>query len=505
MRRFISIWLPHWPTDRRQRQAKKRNAVVRTPLALTSESQGGLRLSAVDRNAAAAGLVPGMPLADARVLVPDLAATHADPAADAAALARLADWAMRYTPWSATDGNDGLLLDITGCAHLFGGEHGLLNDLATRLAAHGLTAHLSMADTPAAAWAWARYGDGGILAARKGAKALMALPAAALRIPAADAMDLARLGLRRIDQLNAMPRASLATRFGESLLIRLDQMFGRTAEPLILRRPPEPYRSRTAFAEPIGQREDIDETLNRLLIDLCRKLEAARLGARKLVLAAYGVDGGAQHISIGTAAAARDPGHFARLFREHLDRIDPGFGLESLTLDAATVEDLTPKQQPLAGKCNASTTLAQLVDRLQTRLGAGAVAEMKPVDSHIPERAVVLAPALTHIGKHGGSDDWMAQQPRPVRLLPCPEPIDVVAPVPDDPPLVFRWRKVSHRVARSEGPERIASEWWHRGENQRTRDYYWLEDTNGRRFWVYRDGPFNADAAPRWYLHGLFA
>ena len=464
-----------------------------------------MRLSAVDQTAAANGLAPGMPLADARALVPHLKTARADSAADTAMLVSLADWAMRYTPWSATDGDDGLVLDVTGCAHLFGGEKNLLHDLAAQLSAHDLTVRLALADTPAMAWAWVRYGKGGVLAANANADAIKALPVAALHISANDALDLARLGLRRIADVTALPRAPLATRFGKSLLNRLDQILGCGSEPLTLRRPPVPHRSRIAFPEPIGRREDIEAALHHLLSDLCAHLEADSLGTRELTFSAYGVDATAQSVRIGVAAPSRNVVYLARLFRDRLDRIDPGFGLESFTLDAVTIENLVPKQIPLTGKRNTPTGLMQLVGRLQTRLGAGAVVELKPVDSHIPERAVMMTPAFTHASRHHGTENWMAQQPRPVRLLPCPELIDVIAPVLDDPPFVFRWRKVSHRVARSEGPERIAPEWWRRREGHRARDYYWLEDTDGRRFWVYRDGPFSPDAAARWYLHGLFA
>ena len=474
-------------------------------MALITETQGGVRLSAVDQAAAAQGVTPGLRLTDARALVPHLKVMPENSAADARMLAKLADWAMRYTPWSATDGPDGLVLDITGCAHLFGGEDNVLRDLTAQLSKYSLTHRLALADTPAAAWAWARYGTGGLLATHDTIQAVRALPVAALRISGSDASDLARLGLRRIEHIADLPRAPLTARFGKTLLGRLDQILGRDAEPLTLQRPSTPYRSRIAFAEPIGRREDIKAALDHLLSDLCQRLEIESLGARELNFTAYSVDATAQHVHIGAAAPSRNAAHLAYLFQDRLDRIDPGFGLESFTLDALTPEHLAPKQMPLAGKRNATTGLMQLVDRLQARLGAGAIVELKPIDSHIPERAVMMTPAFTHCTKARAGDEWMADQPRPARLLPYPELIDVVAPVPDDPPLIFRWRKVSHRVARSEGPERIAPEWWQRKETSHVRDYYWLEDTDGRRFWVYRNGLFNADTPPRWYLHGLFA
>lgn len=446
-----------------------------------------------------------MRLADARALIPQLKIAHTDSAADARMLAKLADWAMRYTPWSATDGHDGLMLDITGCAHLFGGEENLLRDLEAQLSKHALSHRSALADTPAAAWAWARYGKGGVLCSHENADAIKKLPVAALRISATDASDLARLGLRQIEHIAVLPRAPLTARFDKGLLNRLDQILGRESEPLTLQRPYEPYRCRIAFPEPIGRREDIKAALDHLLLTLCTRMEKDSLGTRELNFTAYSVSATAQHIGAGAATPSRDATHLAYLFQDRLDYIDPGFGLESFTLDALSTEHLAPKQMPLAGKRNASTGLRQLVDRLQARLGAGAIVELKPVDSHIPERAVVMTPAFTQNTKARAGADWIADQPRPIRLLPCPEIIDVVAPVPDDPPLAFRWRKVSHRVARSEGPERISPEWWQQKESHQIRDYYWLEDTNGRRFWVYRKGIFDTSIAPRWYLHGLFA
>jgi len=453
--------------------------------------------------AAAEGLSPGLTLADARALLPQLAVADADPPADAAALAMLADWCGRYTPWAATDGEDGLRLDITGSAHLFGGEAAMLAEILRRFTGFGITARGAIADTPAAAWAWARHGDAAapILPAGQHRALLAPLPVAALHLPEEILANFERLGLRTIGDVVRLPRAPLAARFGELPLRRLDQLQGIAAEPISPRQPPAPWRTRIAFAEPIGLRSDLDLATRRLLEELCQLLAKDQRGLRQLDLLLYRVDGTLQRLAAGTSRASRDPAHLFRLFTEKLETVDPGFGIEVMLLEATATDPLPASQLGLSEDGQAEAALAELVDRLQNRLGARQVVRIAPFDSHVPERAVTLLPGLVPLERDG----WTAEQPRPVRLLPCPEPIEVIAPVPDDPPQSFRWRRVAHRVVKADGPERIAPEWWRPETSARTRDYYHLEDEAGRRFWVYRDGLYAADAAPRWYLHGLFA
>jgi protein ImuB len=443
-----------------------------------------------------------MTLADARALVPGLEVAEADPEADRAALGKFAEWCTLYTPWTATDGEDGLILNITGCAHLFGGEESLVSDLTLRLKRLGYTTRAAVGDTLGAAWAWAHFGEGGIVAPGHTRTALKSLPIAALRLPVETVDRLERLGLKRISDLIDMPRAPLAARFGDLLLRRLDQALGLEDEPISPREPVTPWRSRIAFAEPIGRLEDLQRGVRGLLDELCTLLKAPKLGARRLELRLYRVDGTTQRFAVGTSRPVRDPAHLMRLFSERLEEADPGFGIEVMVLGATDTERFREDQLDLESqKAGAEEELARLIDRLQNRLGARSIVRAAPFDSHIPERAVTVVPATAP----PGSADWMAEQPRPVRLLPSPEPIEAVAPVPDDPPLSFRWRRVHHRVTKAEGPERIAPEWWRRGETKRSRDYYWIEDTEGRRFWVYRDGAYQPDKTPRWYLHGLFA
>jgi len=409
--------------------------------------------------------------------VPELRAADADAFADGQALARLADWCGRYTPWSAVDGDDGLSLDVTGCAHLFGGEAALISDLIRRLTSFGVQARAAAADTPAAAWAWARFGDSQVLDAGTSRDRLAGLPVEALRLAPLTVESLRRLGLRRIGEIAGLPRGPLTARLGADLVRHLDRAFGTEAESISPRRPPASWRARLVFADGIVRREDLDLATRELLSELCRALEADGRGVRRLELALYRVDGTVQILELGT--------------------VEPGFGIETMILGAVATDPLAARQMALPSSRQRNIEeLAPVLDRLQGRLGRNAVVRLVPVASHVPERAVTVTPALNELPPHG----WPAERPRPVQLLAAPEPIDV-AEIEDAVPARFRWRRIEHRVAGSEGPERIAPEWWRPAGDQTARDYFWLQDEEGRRYWVYRV----ATPEARWYLHGLFA
>jgi protein ImuB len=497
MPRFVSIWLPYWPTDRLRRAAP---TLDRRPLALITPSTGGLHVYAVDAAAAALGLGPGMTLADARALVPELLAADADAAADAAALAALAAWCTRYSPWTAPDDPDGIVLDISGAAHLLGGEAPLLDHLLARLRGFGLHAAAAIADTPAAAWAMARHG-GGIIPPGQGRAALAPLPAAALRVTAADAAALRQLGLRRIGELYAMPRRALARRFDTHLLRRLDQALGLEAEPISPLAPVAPWRFRLAFAEPIAGAEAIAHASRRLLETLCAALAAKHRGVRRLECAFYRTDGGLQQFAIGASQPSRAPGHLARLLAERLATIDAGFGIEEIIFAVAASDRLEPSQLALTPTPKSADDLGELIDRLAARLGPQRVLRLQAHDSHIPERAAALVPVGAALMERG----YPAALARPICLLPCPEPVETEAAAAT--PAWFRWRRVLHRVASASGPERIAPEWWRSSPPASllaaTRDYWRVEDEQGRRFWLYRAAA--PGGAPGWYLHGLFA
>ncbi len=479
-------------------------------------AQGAERVAAASPAAQAGGVAPGTTLAGARALLPDLRARPADPAGDARSLARLADWCTRYSPWTAPDGDGGhgLVLDVSGCAHLFGGEAALLGDLAGRLQGLGFAARAGLGPSPGAAWAVARFGaaeGAAIIPPGGAAEALATLPVRALRLPPATAQGLERLGLRRIGDLYRLPRGGLARRFGGAVTRRLDQALGLVREPISPRRPVPRWRQRLALAEPIGHPDDIARAARHLLMGLCARLEREHRGVRRLELTLYRVDGEVSRAHLGTSRPVREPEHLFRLLARHLEGLDPGLGVEVVVLAAPVTDPLTALQlslTPERGRDSgaAEAALGQLVDRLGNRLGAGNVMRLVPRQSHLPERAAAAAPPLA--AATGAA--WPDDDTRPLRLLSRPEPIEAVAEVPDGPPLLFRWRRVVHRVARADGPERIAPEWW-RDEtpaDAATRDYYRVEDGSGRRFWLYREGlypPQGPAPRPRWYLHGIFA
>jgi protein ImuB len=508
MRRIVSLWLPHFATERIRRASSEAPA---GPLATIRTVADRCLLVAVDAAAAAGGLAPGQPLADARALLPQLAVLPADPAGEAATLGRLADWCDRYTPLVGIEAGDGgagagLWLDITGCSHLLGGEAELLEDLAARLARLGHAARLGLADTPGAAWAAARFMPGNAVLPPGGAReALAPLPVAALRLPPAPTAGLERLGLRRVADLYPLPRAALARRFGGVVGQRLEQALGALPEPISPRRPVPPFAERLAFPEPIGEAASIAAGLSRLLERLCRRLDAAQRGARRLALALHRVDGSRQDLAIGTSRPSRDPAALGRLFAEALGRIDPGFGIEVMALAATRAEPLSALQIALTrtpatpAAPSGGADLADLIDRLGNRLGFAALGRPVPVQSHWPERAFALAAAPA------GDAPWPATPPRPLRLLPRPEPVEAEPVEPGRPPGWFERQGRRHRIAGAEGPERIGPEWW-RDEAGAARDYFRLEDQEGGRFWLYREeGREDGPAPARWYLHGLFA
>jgi protein ImuB len=526
----------------------KRSAapVEETPFATVIEAAGRRLLAAVNPAAAAAGLAPGMPLADAVSFLPGLATSAAEPAEDAAALRRLAEWCGRYSPWTAPDGADGVLIEITGAAHLWGGEAALAADLAARLDRQGIAFCIAVADTLGAAWALARFAPAGepaaILPTGAACAGLAMFPVEALRLDPAAAQGLRRVGLKQIGNLYAMPRAALARRFGEGVRRRLDQALGELPEPLSPLGEAPDRRVRLSFAEPIADPADLARAAERLTADLVPRLTREGMGARRLDLAFHRVDGRVERIVLGTARPSRDPHHLAALFKERLDTVDPGLGVEDAILAAFVVEPLPPEQIGLSHGAGANPgsppshslprareggrDIAPLLDRLGNRLGLDALSRIEAHERHIPERASTRVPV--DAGPHPSLPPWPrgregpawregggwhrtpgGEKPsRPIRLFEPPEPIDAAWLLPDDPPFRFTWRRRAHRVTRADGPERIAEEWWRLGSADAInaiRDYYRVEDEDGRRFWLFRAGLAGSDHPPRWYVHGVFA
>jgi protein ImuB len=468
-----------------------------------------------------------MPLADALSFLPGLTTTAAQPGADAAGLRRLAEWCGRYSPWTAPDGTDGVKIEITGCAHLWGGEAELAADLAARLDRQAIAGRIAIADTPGTAWALARFASEKaptILPAGKMRTGLAPLPIEALRLDASTTRGLYRVGLQRIGDLCVMPREALARRFGDNVLRQLDRALGDLPEPVSPLGEPPVRRVRLSFAEPIVDPADLALAAERLAADLVNRLARQDTGARRLDLAFYRVDSQVEHIVLGTARPSRDPHHIAGLLVARLETIDPGLGIEDMILAAFAVEPLPPEQIGFACAFSgvfdnvAADGLAPLLDRLGNRLGLAALSRIESRASHIPERASIkVAVDRSRSSLQYGED---TKPPRPIRLFERPEPIEAFWLLPDDPPFRFTWRRRAHRVSRADGPERIAEEWWRpkglgagesgaggsgadlRGDT--IRDYYRVEDEDGRRFWVFRAGLPGEKHPPRWYLHGVF-
>ncbi len=505
------------------------------PLAVVAKVKNALRLVALDEIAERMGLIRGQALADARAIVPSLDVVDEDPDADGALLAEIADWTERYTPLVAQEAGsmardrggpkarqgskegaagkqNGLYLDITGAAHLFGGEAALAADLAARLRAQGFRTGVATADTPGAAWAAARFTETAVVAEGRAAGMLAPLPLAALRLDPETVSALARVGLKRIGQVIGAPRAPLAARFGLAFIRRLDQALGHEEEAIDPRRPVPALIAERRFAEPIVREEDITVALASLAETLAPSLERQGLGARRLELALFRVDGVVKRIAVGAGQPIHAPKEVAALFRERFaglgEEIDAGFGFDMARLSVLAAAPSDPVAVDFAGDALAEADLDGLIDRIGARLGPERVARIAARASHIPERAESFVASETKADDHAASDHAATQDDlpisRPLRLFERPEPVEAIAEVPDGPPIRFRWRRALYSVARAEGPERIAPEWWR--DDALTRDYFRVEDVTGHRFWLYREGLYGRESiAPRWYLHGVFA
>jgi protein ImuB len=493
-------------------------------------------LVGVDVGAERLGLTAGLALAQARAMHPSLTAVPEDAGADARLLETIAEGCQRYTPLVAVDPPDGILLDIGGCAHLFGGEERLRDDLLARVTGSGFSARVAIAATIGAAWALARYGDAVTaghtsrngpphrtrssetcsMSARSEHELLAPLPLAALRLPGETVAALARLGLKRIGDILDLPRAPLAARFGAELLRKLDRALGREDEPLDPRLPVAPYVAEKSFHDPIAREKDVLATIERLAARLKAALIARGDGARRLELALFRTDGAVKRIAAGTSRPVRDPQAIRALFVERLaalaDEFDPGFGFDLARLSVLVAEPCPDEQIGLDGRED-QAELDRLVDRLSARLGRRRVSRLVANDSHSPELAVQAFPAQATARAELGWDAFRRFRaeadlsPRPLRLLAKPEPIeDVFALVPDGPPVRFRWRRALHEVVAAEGPERIEGAWWSEAGGP-MRDYFRVEDRAGLRFWLFRSGLYRDIALPppRWFLHGMYA
>jgi protein ImuB len=499
MKRVLCIWLPHLAVER---WAKSSDYPPDAPVVLTVEGPHGLLIHAITKAAAERGARPGARLTDARALDPALIAVTADPAADAGLVQRLAKWAARWSPLVEADEPDGLRLDISGVAHLFGGEPELIENLRARFATLGFAARTAIAPTAAAAWALAHHAPC-ICEPHELEAKLVRLHVSALRLEADTVRTLERLGLKTIGSLIDMPRLALARRFrdNEDVVDALDRALGRKPEPLTAVPRDPPPRAALRLEEPATHPEAATQALKRLIPQLVRRLEEKHLGARRLALHGFRVDGSVAVASVATAIASREPKHLQRLLNDKAAMLDPAFGFDAFALEADWTESLNAAQESLVEEPSGEADIARLVDRLTVKLGPRAVRRPRAYESHLPERASGWVSALA-------KPEPVELPPvrRPERLLGRPEAIDVIYATPEGMPRRFIWRRAVHDIARAEGPERIAPEWWRQPSSARLRDYYRVEDADGRRYWIYREGLASdgRGGAPNWFIHGLF-
>jgi protein ImuB len=483
------------------------------PLVTVTKAKNALVISGLDRKASAVGLEIGQPLANARAMLPALKAMTANEGADHVLLGRIADWCERFTPFVALDPPRALLLDVTGATHLFGGECALLDRILASLRKQDFAVRGALAGTAMAARACARYRDGLVVPPGEEDKAIALLPIDALYLDAVTTHAFRRAGLKTIGQVGDRGRAELTARFGSAMVFALEHALGKAERPITPRTPLPDYSAERNFAEPVVMERIIHETLTSLAATLCEALGSRGEGARRLDAAFFRADGTVNRIAIETGAPTRDAKIVGRLFREKLDALadplDPGFGFDLIRLAASRTERCEAQAADFSADLNEEREIRFLVDRLAARFGPNRILAFQPGDTHIPEAAGLASPAQE---MRDSKASWTKiRRPqhapcRPLRMFAKPEEIRAIAEVPSKPPRRFHWRGVWHEVSHAEGPERIAMEWWRHVTPQPTRDYFRIEDRNGNRFWLYRDGIYGREAAmPRWFLHGISA
>lgn len=496
-KRFVSIWFRHLTTDWLTRRKPELKGM---PFVFAAPQHGRMVITAVNQPAQEAGLFVGMVVADGRAIVPTVQVFDDTHGKATALLTALAEWCIRFTPIAAIDEPDGLLLDASGCAHLWGGEEKYLKDIVTRLNGFGYQVRIAMADTIGCAWAVSRFGRvKAIIGNGRQIDALLPLPPAALRIDTSISEKLEKLGLTEVQSFINMPRQALRRRFGEPLLNRIDQAVGQVIEVLTPVKPIEAYLERLPCLEPIRTVTAIEIALQQLLEKLCKRLTDEGKGLRKAVFKGYRIDGNVQSIDIGTARASRNSTHLFKLFEIKICHIQPALGIELFVLEAPVVEPLSSSQEAIWNiSYKREMELAELLDRIAVKVGMNTIHRYLPDEHHWPERSYKLA---TSLGEKA-TTTWQSELPRPVHLLPKPLPIDVTVAIPDYPPTMFKYKSKLHWIKKADGPERIEQEWWI--EQGLYRDYYCVEDTTGARYWLFRLGHYHNNE-PKWYIHGFFA
>ena len=498
-RRFLCLFFPRLAIDRLEFEDPRRSTV---PFAVVWEERGHLYVAAANDAARDAGVLPGARLADVRAVLPTLSIALDDPAANERLKQHLVEWCDHYSPLAAHDGADGIVLDVTGCAHLFGGEAGLLEEIQAGLREQKFRVRGAIADTPAGAWALARFSKQVMVSKEELSAALDPLPVRALRIPAEIAIELGRIGLTTICLMRRVPRDSLAARYGPSVLLRLDQALGLAAESIVPYRAAAPYRAGRSFAEPIGTTAAVGQVVLELLTVLCTRLEKEHRAARRFDLACHRVDGSVAYLQVRTSKPGRSITHLMRLFSEKMNAFDAGFGIEVITLSAADVEVVAPVQMvlPQCGEgVEENTSLDELLDRIGLRLGFERVCRFQIRQRLLPEVSTERVPVTMAPAQNAA---WPTHRIRPVCLIEPPVLIEIAEIIPGKCPVRIRVGRQLHRIVRAEGPERLTPEWWcEQPSALTTRDYYRIEDEEGSRFWIFREIPRDG-SAERWYLHG---
>ena len=500
-RRFVSIWFRQLLADW---QLIRRPELAEVPFVFAAPDHGRMLITAVSPLAAQSGVEPGMRAADAKAICPGLEVLDDKPTRPRNLLRGLGEWCVRYAPIVAIDefGMDGLLMDISGCAHLWGGEREYLKEIVSRLKSKGYTVRLAIADTPGAAWAVSHFGKVTPLIPEGGhPEALLSLVPEALRLDDVVLTKLRKLGFYQIKSFIGMPRSVLRRRFGEEFLLRLAQALGTEDEVIVPLQVPVPFQERLPCLEPIRTRTAIEIVITKMLESLCKRMQNEGKGLRTGVLKGYRLDGKEVQISIGTSGATHSAIHLFKLFQLKIDQIRPGLGIELFVLDATKVDEVdVPQEQFWSTKPGLDDqSVIRLLDRVAGKVGLEVIRRYLPASRYWPERAVLRAVAVTD----QPLSSWRLDKPRPTELLRRPDPIEVMALIPDHPPKFFIYKGVQHQVIKADGPERIEREWWlDTGEH---RDYYQVEDDQGKRYWLFRSGHYGGDQKYQWFLHGFFA
>jgi protein ImuB len=497
-KRFAAIWFRHLTTD----GTRRRHPELRgQPFVLAAPEHGRMVVKACSQEAASKGIAAGMAVADGRALLPGLKVLEDKPEFAEKLLGALAEWCLRYTPAAAIDLPDGLVLDISGCPHLWGGERNYLKDIVGKLRGYGYDVRAAIAGTIGAAWAVSRYGQlSPIIDSGAEAAALASLPPAALRLEPAVAERLHKLGLHEVQSFIELPRPALRRRFGPNMLSRIDEALGAEIEFIQPIQPASPYLERLPCAEPICTAKGIEIALKKLLGMLHERLQKEGNGVRSCIFKGYRLDKDIQQIAIATNRASRNTDHLFKLFEIRICRMAPDLGFELFTLEAPVVEEVSAEQDSLWVERGAhdDIAIAELLDRIAGKVGPAAIRRYLPAEHYWPERSFKTAAFL----QQKPETAWRSDLTRPLHLLPRPEAIEVSAPIPDYPPMLFRHRGLLHKIKKADGPERIEQEWWL--QQGLYRDYYQVEDENGCRYWLFRSGDYQPGRS-RWFIHGIFA